>query len=457
MTDTLAHTTGIVKSLSEEHEVEMILGPVFKLRRAGVVRPGIMVLKKSCSPEDHKAYGELLAQGKNWDEIEKQIGKGKLIPKNVDYFTIQPSDCNNPQDAETIYKLYADPDGKLRSFPVWFPINEWQNIIPHSLRCFGLTGLKYKCEIVNGEMLCYQPFVQETVVKTFGGRDWVVRKKCEPSICNEFQKGECKFGGVINCFVPGIKGMNQWIIPTTSWNSLANIKSSLELVKGLLGRVSGLVDGKPFFRIRKVKETVYHTDSEGKRTPSEQWIIVLDCELDPMDMARYVEPRAITERAKEATLQLVGGVDTVVPIEPPVLGVTKVALLERISKIQNIYEAVNWLKKHQGEIDLLTTDEKAEVMAAYDKKVEEVPEKTEPKPKPETKKPETKTPHSQEEPKQKHDANFITFMEKAKKQHEAKFIELLAKHGLKSIDDVSPTAYKVKGEIIDAINKFGKK
>ena len=469
----ISNTTGIVTALalSEEKEVEMILGPVFKLRRAGVIRPGIMVLKKSCTPEQHKTYNDMLAQGKDWDDIARIVGRENLIPKNCDYFTVNPIDCNNPKDAETIHKLYADPDGKLRSFPVWFPINEWWNIIPHSLRCFGTTGLKFKSEIINGEMVCHFPAQPDPAIKTFGGRDWKTRK-CEPSTCSEFQKGECKFGGVVNCFIPGIKGMNQWVIPTTSWNALANIKSTLEVSRGLLGRVSGLLNGQPFFRIRKVKETVYHINNEGKRVPSDQWIIILDCEVDPMDLVKST-PQTTVEHGREAVAMLEPPrmehyttptphkIDAVLDPKPlddpmPVLDIPKI--LERISKIQNIYEAANWLKKHQAEIDSLSANDKNNIMSAYNAQVEAIEAPQEP-PQSAQKEIEQKTTHKPQTKEKEQDKGLLAFFDKALKTlGEEKFQEVLAKHKFKSINDIPADSYRVRGEIVNEFHKLmGKK
>lgn len=316
------NTTGVIETLESGRieEIETILGPVFRLPRAGVIRPGIKILKGNCTAQDQKLYEELVKQGLDWDEIDQRLGKdgegkSKLIPHNVDYFTIRPEDCQNPQNVETIYRLYADGDGKLRSFPVWFATNEWWNIIPHSLRCFGRQqGLRFASFFKGSERWCKFPAPTTDKRKTFGGRLWGERP-CDPNTCEEFQSGECKFGGVIQCYIPGTKGIGIWIIPTVSWRSLTSIKSSLETFCMLtMGRIAGLfnlpdknglITPQPIFRISKKKETVYPEDS-GSVKKRDQWIINLDVDVDLSEVVRWATEQKILTRGY-AAVQILNG------------------------------------------------------------------------------------------------------------------------------------------------------
>lgn len=308
------NTLGTVSVIERDRtdEVEMILGQgQYRQRKNGIMRPGIMVLKSGCSSADQEIYAAMVKDGCDWDEIDKHLGtdknkKSKLIPKNVDYFTIHPKDCANPADVETLHRLYADPDGKLRSLPVWFPVSEWWNILPHSLRCFSTNGLKYHSVIRSGVMSCEFPIPTKKGTRTFGGREWGVRP-CEPEKCSEFQKGECKFGGVVQFYIPGVKGVGMWALPTTSWYSLMSIKSTLDVVNKLLGRCSGLMDGKAFFRLRKVEETIYRSNDDGSRVKTKQFIVVLDTDLDMTEIARYAGREVSVLRAGAAVNALEGG------------------------------------------------------------------------------------------------------------------------------------------------------
>jgi len=286
-------------------EIMTLLGPKFKFPKSGVIRPGIMVPKSSCSASDVELYKTLAAQGKTWDEIEAKLGtdgggRAKLIPKNVDYFSVFPGDCVNPENAHKLMQLYADGDGKLRSFPVVFPMNEWWNIVPHSLICYGSAGLKYKSDFklikdkngqgLDAESICTFPLDLKPGIKVFGGRAWAERP-CDPATCVEYQSGECAFRGAVQFYIPGISGAGLWMLPTSSWYSLVDIKSSLELVSRITGgRLSGTFGGKSIFRIRKVNEEVSRIDPKtGKSVKTSQWLIKLEADVDMTALAARYE------------------------------------------------------------------------------------------------------------------------------------------------------------------------
>lgn len=286
-------------------EIMTLLGPKFRFPKSGVIRPGIMVPKSSCSASDVELYKTLAAQGKTWDEIEAKLGtdgggRTKLIPKNVDYFSVFPGDCVNPENAHKLMQLYADGDGKLRSFPVVFPMNEWWNIVPHSLICYGSSGLKYKSDFkvlkdkngkgLDAESICTFPLDLKPGTKVFGGRAWDERP-CDPAMCAEYQSGECAFRGVVQFYIPGISGAGLWMLPTSSWYSLVDIKSSLELVSRITGgRLSGTFGGKSIFRIRKVNEEVSRIEPKtGKSVKTSQWLIKLEADVDMTALAARYE------------------------------------------------------------------------------------------------------------------------------------------------------------------------
>lgn len=326
MLEVIDNTTGIVREV--EHgdpesiaSISTLLGPQYHMQRLGVVRPGVMILKQGCSEVDRKIYEEMIAAGYSWEDIEKKLGKdsngkSKLRPSNVDYFTVYKKDCINPENADAIMK-YADPDGKLRSFPVWFPVNEWWNILPHSLRCFGAGGIKFKSDFVgnydeagrlmNMTRVCKFPMSAEKDKRIFGGRQWGTRP-CDPSSCAEYQCGDCSFGGLIHFCVPGTRGIGVWILPTISWYSMVNIKSTLEMVARLTGgKIAGLFNGKPIFRIMKKLDTVSRIDpATGNSVKIKQWIIHLDADIDMTELAAYSETSKTESRASNAVALLNG-------------------------------------------------------------------------------------------------------------------------------------------------------
>src|SRR3972149_4459168 len=80
--------------------------------------------------------------------------------------------------------------------------------------------------------------------------------------------------------------------PPTSWYSLVDIKSSLELVSKITGnRITGTFGGKPIFRIRKVREEISRIDTKtGKAIKTSQWLIKLEADVDMTELAAACEP-----------------------------------------------------------------------------------------------------------------------------------------------------------------------
>jgi len=298
-----------------------LLGDDDNVKTLGVIRPGIMVLKKSCEQADVERYDRLLAQGMSWVDMAKEFGD-KLIPQNVDYFTANRHDCINPANADLIKKLYADPDGRIRSIPVYFPMNEWWNIIPHRLCCYGLTkGLKHRSgfeyerddrgRIADYRMVCETPEDLEAGKKLFGGRAWM-RKPCDPESCLEYQKEECRFSGRIYFMIPGIKGMGSFVIPTKSWYSMKRLKKTLRDMYQLTnGRIAYLLhNGETIFVLRKVKATIPCIDWEkGETKMRQQYLIDLDVLVDPLEVAREYSVEKVLQKGERAITMLGGGME----------------------------------------------------------------------------------------------------------------------------------------------------
>jgi hypothetical protein len=328
------NTTSIARILEDGDEeyiaaISTLLGPEYRLPRSGVIRPGIMKPKNGCTDQDKARYEAMLEEGATWDEIDKTLGvdgrgKSKLIPANVDYFSVRPRDCLNPEHEKEIHRLYADPDGKLRRLPVMFPVNEWWKIIDHSLRCFGQSGIRFKSKFkevyvnnhVDAVRVCQYPM--EEAGKVFGGRKWGERP-CDPDTCREYQSGECKFGGTLSFYIPGISGIGVWVLPTTSWYSLVNIKSTLEFVAGITkGQLARLFyEKKPLFILQKVYRDISVVDPKtGKAARREQWLIHLDIPVDMTSLVLYYQEQEVLKRAETATLGGRNGCDRAALMTP---------------------------------------------------------------------------------------------------------------------------------------------
>ena len=67
------------------------------VKTLGVIRPGIMVLKKSCEQADVERYDHLLARGMSWVDMAKEFGD-KLIPQNVRLLHREQARLHKPRE-----------------------------------------------------------------------------------------------------------------------------------------------------------------------------------------------------------------------------------------------------------------------------------------------------------------------------------------------------------------------
>lgn len=281
---------------------------------SGRIRSGIKVLTAAGVKLKgaQEIYDKGVAEGKTWDAIEleikaanKDFNKSPLTPRNVPYFRVLASDFKMPQAAQALMDEYAT-DGEacrqLYRFPVIFPMDNWQAIMPHQLRSYTRAGLNFWSEYgPDGERYCktYEEVAPNT--KVYGGRKVMLRRDnaiqdglCSPEKCPQYQKGECKLGGRFLFYVPGVPGSGAIELPTTSFYSLNNARATLEMVAFLRGgKISGTHDGKPIFWISKAQREISRIDpADGKPKRVKQWLIELEADIDMLSVFQSAEPAA---------------------------------------------------------------------------------------------------------------------------------------------------------------------
>lgn len=291
----------------DSEEVSMILGHKDRLRCGGVIRTGVKVPKPSCTDAEKKKFLELEAQGLGYDTIDRELGgepktkNSKLYPRNADFFVVRDIDFTRPADAQFIREKYADPDGKVRRFPVWLPVGEIDRVIPHGFRAFNGAGNLVAASFYEGKrlMVRYLPKDHKGPAKR---DDWKVAP-FDPETSDKSPAGhKMDFGGFYRFNVPGLRGFDEIVIPTRSWYGMSYTVALLRRVRSILGRFDGLLNGQPFFEMVKSPEEVKTPD--GKK--QQQFIPVLELSVDPMDLARYAEPHAVAARAQNAVSALSG-------------------------------------------------------------------------------------------------------------------------------------------------------
>lgn len=306
--ETLDHNTALhnLIDVGDEQDVQMILGHKDKLRCGGIIRTGIKVLKKDATAAEVKLFKELEAQGLPYDEIDRRLGgqpktnTSKLFPKNADHFVIRECDFKRPGDARTIIEKYADPDGKVRSFPIWLSVGDIDRVLWHSFKSFNGSGTITASSYYEGKQLMvrYLPKDFKGVPKQ---SDWLTApldadKPTSPA------GHKLQFGGLLRFNIPGLRGFDEIFIPTKSYYGIGYSIALLRRIRARLGRFDGTLNGEPFLCISKSPEVV--SDPKGNKVT--QYIPVVELSVDPIELERYAAPNAVAARSASALAMLTG-------------------------------------------------------------------------------------------------------------------------------------------------------
>jgi hypothetical protein len=300
---------------------------------AGRIRAGIKVLTRRAAENERARaiYERGASQGKSFDTIEREIAdavpdlKNPLTPKNVPYFTVRGEDFPNPEIARQIVDLFAEDRGdgvrRLYRFPVVFPADAWQSVMPHELVAWTANERRFWSEYAEDGQTRYcmthAPVPMDSgtrrAIRVWGGRKTTPRAdnggSCDPESCREYQDRKCNLSGRFIFFIPGIKSISAFELPTNSFyamNAAIQKFQTIGFIRG--GRISGFLDGKqtPFYITKRLVE-VPRIDEEGRPVRTSQWLIELEA---PVDVAALLRPDegldAADARAADAQTVLEG-------------------------------------------------------------------------------------------------------------------------------------------------------
>ena len=168
-----------------------------RIPTGGKIRAGIKVLTKKAAenPKAREIYEHGVASGQSFEQIEKAIIealpniKTPLVPKNVPWFTVRAQDFPNPEIAQQILDAYGEDRGdgvtRLYRFPVVFPSDMWQAVMPHELAAWGSSEKRFWSQYSpDGRVrhcMCYAPVPWTTAASarsacSAGGRPCCGRK-----------------------------------------------------------------------------------------------------------------------------------------------------------------------------------------------------------------------------------------------------------------------------------------
>lgn len=298
----------------------------------GKIRAGIKVLTKKAAehPTAKDIYDRGVAGNQPFEEIERAISqavpdlKTPLVPKNVAWFTVRPNDFPNPEIAGQILDAFGEDRGdgvrRLYRFPVIFPADTWQVVMPHELVTWSANEKKFWSEYApDGRVRyckCYAPVPVEhggkRAIRVFGGRKTMLRKEndgiCNPETCREFQNRQCNLSGRFIFFIPSIQSIDAFELHTNSFYAMSRAIEQFETLAFLRGgRISGFLDDKrtPFYLTKKLRE-VPHIDEAGRAVRSAHWIIELEAPIDITALLRANDDGTAQVNASEAAHVLEG-------------------------------------------------------------------------------------------------------------------------------------------------------
>ncbi|MCL4182337.1 MAG: hypothetical protein KJ011_02710 [Burkholderiaceae bacterium] len=307
-----------------------------RIPTAGKIRPGIMVLTRKAaeSPEAKAIYTRGVAEGRSFEDIERALAeavpqlKSPLVPRNVAWFTVRASDFPNPQIAQQILDAYGEDRGqgrRLYRFPVVFPSDHWQIVMPHELAVWSTHEKRFWSQYSpDGQVrhcMRHAPVpVDDTgrrTIRVFGGRKVIEREDnggvCNPEACVEYQAKQCNLTGRFLFFIPGIRSISAMELPTTSFYALSNAIQRFQAIAQMRGgRISGFIgrDRSTFF-LSKVLKEVAHIDERGRAVRVPQWIIELEAPVDLTALLReHEDEETVIQQAQWASRVLEAGVES---------------------------------------------------------------------------------------------------------------------------------------------------
>jgi len=193
-------------------------------------------------------------------EKRKVEKNGKIIefPAKLDYMLFDPQD---EKLLPKLHKLYGDKPDKLL---VCFPSENLEEVFPQYYKCYGTSGLLCKGDGV-------------TANRTAEGGALVECECATPEHCEYAQergkggKPGCKQLASLQFFLVDFDNMFVWQIDTTSYHSIVNVNSALDIMRRALGRISFI----PVTLILKPQQI----QPDGKKQVAYVLDIVIPCGL----------------------------------------------------------------------------------------------------------------------------------------------------------------------------------
>ncbi|MBA7506569.1 hypothetical protein ES706_05261 [subsurface metagenome] len=165
-----------------------------------------------------------------------RLGKVRLGIK------IQP-EGKNPYPRATDYFVIPDEikdylEDKPKKLNIIFPTEEVDKFAQQWLRCYSFTqGLVCKG---NGITATRKIDVETGDIAHSTTHEWVFQDNwgCDPDHCEQYQDKQCRRVMNLLFMMPDVPGLGCWQLDTTSFYSIVNVNSCLDLIRTICGRIS---------------------------------------------------------------------------------------------------------------------------------------------------------------------------------------------------------------------------
>ena len=180
-------------------------------------------------------------------KVDHPEKKGVQYPKATEYFVVPP-------------EVAAVHGEKPTELPIMIPVEDEEFWASQYYRSYSLTrGLTCKGD---GEK-CRRMVDVKTgnmADRSSGKVEWK-EMTCAGQECPEYQGKKCREVMNLQFLLPQVPGLGVWQIDTSSVNSIRNINSSAELIRGIIGRVRMV----PLLLTLEAIEVVNPDDGLGKK------------------------------------------------------------------------------------------------------------------------------------------------------------------------------------------------
>ena len=156
--------------------------------------------------------------------IKKETDNGTPYPSPTDYF-VCPAE---------VKKVFGEKPKELR---IMFPTNDQSQWASQYLRCYSASrGLICRGD---GESAVARIDTKTGEIATRDAEDTELREVvCSPHNCTFYQRGQCRRVMNLQFLLPDCPGFGVYQLDTSSFHSIVNVNSSLELISGICGRLS---------------------------------------------------------------------------------------------------------------------------------------------------------------------------------------------------------------------------